>query len=130
MSERINQPIVQWAILFASAAAGTMGFVFMFSDSPSPMVSAILSTVLAVSASCLIGSMSPKRWILIALLCSWGVITWGILGVLMQQQMLQYMVAVLPVALAAGYIGSRIGLARRSMLANKSSQAVGAARPN
>ena len=115
MSKNIEQSIVQFVVVGASAAVGFAGFGLVFVDSPGPLWPTIFATLIAVTGSCLLTAFSPGKWLLIAVLCSWGAAAWTIVGVLMQQPKLRYLMLTLPLAVAAAYIGSRIGRANRHL---------------
>ena len=105
----MSRGIGQSAVLAGSAAVGFVGFGALFSDSPSLLWSTILTILFAGGASCFLAALSPRKWVAIAILCSWGAVTWAIMGVMMQQPTLQYLTVALPLALATGYTGSRQG---------------------
>lgn len=97
--------------LAASGIAGLVGFGLVFADAPTPELSTILAIVVAIGASFSLAAVFPRHWWWVAILSSWGSVTWAIMGVLMRQSGLQYLLLALPLALAAGYTGSRIGRA-------------------
>ena len=103
---------VSFMVLAASCVPGAVGFGLLFSDAPGPVLSKVLATVVASGGAFSLASVQPRRWLVIAVLSSWGAVAWGIAGILMLQPELVYLVLVLPLALAAGYAGSRLGLAK------------------
>jgi hypothetical protein len=111
MGRSIEQSVIQTAVLAASAAAGVVGFGVAYSDPLGPPWSTIFTILFAGGASCLLAAASARKWVLIAILCSWGAVTSAIMGVLMQQPTLPYLMLSFPLALATGYTGSRIRLA-------------------
>ena len=95
--------------LAAAALAGLSGFGLLFSDSPGLPLAPIAAGAIAVAGSAISAAISPTRWIALALLSSWGVVTWGLGGILMYQPRLQLMLAVVPLAMIAGWVGARYG---------------------
>ncbi len=113
MGRNIAQTIVHSAVIAVSAAVGFAGFGLMLVDSPGPLWSMISSVVMAIVGSCILALFSPRKWLLIAILCSWGTLTWAAMGLLMQQPKFRYLMVALPLAVAAGFTGSRMGTANR-----------------
>ena len=106
-----NQQVVSLIVLAASFVPGAAGFGLVFSGAPTPLLSRVIAIVVASGGAFSLASLLPKRWLLIAILSSWGAVTWAIVGVLMLQPALHYLALALPLSLASGYAGSRTGLA-------------------